>query len=178
MNRVSQSSMAGVVPPEGGRGIHGFGDMVAKVPTEAFDRRLFVLQASLPSGAFIPPHTHSREDEVAFILSGELTFDVGGTVSIARAGAFALKPRGVYHAFWNHTHTPTQVLEFHTPALMEPYYEELGRLFTANDLTQPERQTAISALHLAYGIVYHPDLAEHLVAAHGLQPQPPNAEVL
>lgn len=176
MNRVSQSSMASVVPPEGGRGIHGFGDMVSKVPTEVFDGRLFVLQASLSPGDFIPPHTHSREDEATFILSGDLSVDLGGTVSIARAGAFVLKPRGVYHAFWNHTETPTCVLEFHTPALMEPYYEELGRLFTASNLAEPERQTAISALHLAHGIVYHHDLAEHPVAAHGIQPQPPNEE--
>lgn len=56
---------------------------LSRIPNEAFDGRLFVFQGALQPGEFIPPHTHSREDEVTFIVSGDLTFDLGGSVSVA-----------------------------------------------------------------------------------------------
>ena len=58
----------------------------------------------------VPPHTHAREDECAYVLEGELTFDVGGEVVVASAGSFVLKPRGVYHALCNTGTVPNRHL--------------------------------------------------------------------
>jgi quercetin dioxygenase-like cupin family protein len=46
----------------------------------------------------IPPRTHTREDECAFLLEGELTLDIGGEIVVAPVGSFVLMPRGLYHA--------------------------------------------------------------------------------
>jgi mannose-6-phosphate isomerase-like protein (cupin superfamily) len=167
MNASSQQS---IVQPGEGRLIAGLGAH-AKVPAGAFDGRLFIFEGTFEPGMFIPPHTHTHEDEVTFVLSGSLTVDVGGQVSTAAAGAFVIKPRGVHHSMWNHTDQPARVLELHTPGLMEPYYDALGRLFTTIDLEDVERQAAITELHLKYGIVYHLDLVSEVVTADGQRPR-------
>src|SRR6266446_381811 len=159
------------VQPGDGRVIAGFGARV-KVPAGAFDGRLFIFEGTFEPGMFIPPHTHTYEDEVTVVLSGTLTVDIGGQVSTAPAGAFVIKPRGVHHSMWNHTDELTRVLELHTPGLMEPYYDALGELFTAKDVSDVERQSAIAELHLKYGIVYHPELVPEVVTADGRRPHP------
>ena len=158
-----------IVRPGEGRVIEGLGAR-AKVPAGAFDGRLFIFEGIFPPGMFIPPHTHTHEDEVTVVLSGTLTVDLGGEVSTAPAGAVVIKPRGVHHSMWNHTEQPARVLELHTPGLMEPYYDALGRLFTTSDLGEVERQAAITELHLRYGIVYHPELVPEVVTADGRRP--------
>ena len=158
-----------VVQPGDGRLIAGLG-AVAKVSAAAFEGRLFIFEGTFEPGMFIPPHTHTYEDEVTVVLSGMLTVDIGGDVSTARAGALVIKPRGVHHSMWNHTDEPTKVLELHTPALMEPYYDALGKLFTTTDMGDVDRQTAINELHLNYGIVYHPELVPEVVTADGRRP--------
>lgn len=68
---------------------------------EDFGGAFTIIEAGLPPGAMIPPHTHDYEDECNFVLEGELTFDIGGEIVVAPAGSFVVKPRGVYHAFCN-----------------------------------------------------------------------------
>jgi quercetin dioxygenase-like cupin family protein len=76
-------------------------DITHKVTADSLDGALAIIEGSIPPGDMIPPHTHAREDECAFVLEGELTYDIGGEIIVARAGSFVLKPRGVYHAFCN-----------------------------------------------------------------------------
>jgi quercetin dioxygenase-like cupin family protein len=159
-----------IVQPDAGRLIAGLGSR-AKVPAEAFGGRLFIFEGTFFPGMFIPPHTHTREDEATVILAGELTIDIGGRVSTAVAGAFVIKPRGEHHSMWNHTDQPTRVLEIHTPGLLEPYYDALGALFAATDLGDGEREAAIGRLHAEYGIDYHPELISEVVTADGRRPQ-------
>jgi quercetin dioxygenase-like cupin family protein len=41
-----------------------------KVTAESFGGALTIIEASIPPGDMIPPHTHTREDECAFVLEG------------------------------------------------------------------------------------------------------------
>lgn len=159
-----------IVQPGSGRLIEGLGSR-AKVPADAFDGRMFIFEGTFFPGMFVPPHTHTREDEVTVILSGELTIDIGGRVSTALPGALVIKPRGVHHSMWNHTEAPTRVLEIHTPGLLEPYYDALGKLFSATNLSDDARETAIGELHAEYGIDYHPELISEVTTADGRRPQ-------
>ena len=171
---TSATHHATIVEPAGGRPIAGLGAR-AKVPSPAFEGRLFIFEGVIEPGMFIPPHTHTHEDEVTAILSGELTVDLGGLLSTAMAGAFVIKPRGVRHSIWNHTDEPARVIEIHTPGQLEPYYDALGQLFAATDIDDSARQTAIAELHADYGIVYHPELISEVVTADGRRPsmEPP-----
>jgi mannose-6-phosphate isomerase-like protein (cupin superfamily) len=61
-------------------------------------------------------HVHADEDDVFYVLDGELTFVLDeGDVS-APAGTFVLVPPGVKHTFRNALDLPTRVLNIHTPA--------------------------------------------------------------
>jgi mannose-6-phosphate isomerase-like protein (cupin superfamily) len=88
-------------------------DITHKVTAGSYDGAFTSIEARIPPGDMIPPH--AREDECAFVLEGELTFDLGGQIVVALASSFVLKPRGVYHSFCNTGTEVARVLEFHTP---------------------------------------------------------------
>ena len=140
-----------------------------KVTAEAFGGAFTSIEARLPPGEMIPPHTHSREDECNFLLEGELTFDVGGRIVVAPAGSFVLKPRGVYHAFCNTGTQVARVLEFHTPGEFEDYYDEYERI-VQSDMGEDERLKARVELGERYGVVWHEELIPEVRARFGLEP--------
>src|SRR5947209_4255809 len=47
----------------------------------------------------VPLHVHSREDEIWYVLEGEIAFTIGDRTVIAGPGSFASIPRGVPHTF-------------------------------------------------------------------------------
>ncbi len=61
--------------------------------------RAAVIENWAPRGHGSPMHVHHREDEWFYVLSGELTFAVGGETVVATAGSFVYGPRDVPHTF-------------------------------------------------------------------------------
>lgn len=66
---------------------------------EATGGRVAVTENWAPRGHGSPLHVHHNEDEWFYVLSGELTFWVGGQVVTATAGSFVYGPRDVPHTF-------------------------------------------------------------------------------
>jgi len=58
-----------------------------------------VIEARGPFGYSPPLHVHGREDEVFYMLEGELTIRVGAAERRLAAGQAALAPIGVPHTF-------------------------------------------------------------------------------
>lgn len=56
-----------------------------------------VVRYTVASGDEPPLHTHSKEDELVFVLEGELTAFVGDASIDVGPGAFAALPRGIPH---------------------------------------------------------------------------------
>jgi quercetin dioxygenase-like cupin family protein len=61
----------------------------------AFD----LVVSKMRRGTEPPPHVHSREHEMFYILAGELSVYVDGKVFRVSTGEFIFLPRGVPHAF-------------------------------------------------------------------------------
>jgi quercetin dioxygenase-like cupin family protein len=61
--------------------------------------RVAVTENWAPRGHGSPLHVHHDEDEWFYVLSGELTFWVGGDVIVATEGSFVYGPRDVPHTF-------------------------------------------------------------------------------
>jgi quercetin dioxygenase-like cupin family protein len=59
------------------------------------------LHAVMPPGAFVPTHTHLGQDEMLFLVEGELEFHLNGEVFIAGPGNQVTLPKDVPHAFYN-----------------------------------------------------------------------------
>jgi hypothetical protein len=118
----------------------------------------------------IPPHTHTREDECTYVLSGELMFDVGGEVIKAPAGSYVVKPRGVYHAMWNARLEPTRVIEFHVPGAFDSFYDELGAILAGSYDPEEDRQAALLTLAERYGETFHWERIPDYIRKYGVHP--------
>ena len=63
------------------------------------DERLWALEGTAGRQLAVPLHAHSREDEIWYVLEGEIRFTVGEQTYDAGPGSFAYIPRGVAHTF-------------------------------------------------------------------------------
>jgi mannose-6-phosphate isomerase-like protein (cupin superfamily) len=145
----------------------GFG-MTRKITAAQTHGGLSVAHATIPPGAFVPPHVHTREDEATHVLSGEIHVVVGDQLVIVASGGWVLKPRGVFHAFWNAGSTAAHVIEVVTPATLDDYFAELYRLATAPGGDELARRAEIDAHHARYGITFDEARAQALRARYGL----------
>ena len=88
---------------------------------------IMMFEEIVPAGAKSTFHLHHDSDEVAYVLSGEVTFMIGGEISVGGPGACAFMPRGVPHA-WKSTGAETgRVLFLYTPAKAGGLIEEQQR---------------------------------------------------
>jgi len=115
-----------IVPPGGGRSVWSLGGrFTEKLSGDIVDGRLAIVEAVATRTTEPPLHIHRREDEMWYVLDGQMTFQVGDQTFVAPAGAFAFAPKGVAHAFTVDVE-PTRVLVFATPAGFERFAMELG----------------------------------------------------
>src|SRR4051812_27245153 len=47
----------------------------------------------------VPLHAHTREDEIWYVLEGEIRFHIGGETQVGGPGSFVYIPRNVPHTF-------------------------------------------------------------------------------
>ena len=88
---------------------------------------IMMFEETVPAGTKSTFHLHHDSDEVAYVLSGEVTFLIGDEVTVGGAGAYAFMPRGVPHA-WKSTGAETgRVLFLYTPAKAGGLLEEQHR---------------------------------------------------
>ena len=61
----------------------------------------YTFECVTPSGVGIPPHVHSKEDEIIQVAEGEFEVMLDGKTSRAKAGALIHFPRRIPHSFLN-----------------------------------------------------------------------------
>jgi quercetin dioxygenase-like cupin family protein len=88
---------------------------------------IMMFEETIPTGTKSWFHLHHDSDEVAYVLSGEVTFRIGDEVTVGGPGSCTLMPRGVPHA-WKSTGEETgRVLFLYTPARAGGLIEEQQR---------------------------------------------------
>jgi quercetin dioxygenase-like cupin family protein len=89
---------------------------------------IMLFEETAPAGTDTTFHFHRDSDEVAYVLSGEITFKIGDEVTVGGPGTCAFMPRGVPHARKNTGTETARVLFLYTPADAGGFFEEqLGR---------------------------------------------------
>ena len=89
---------------------------------------IMIFEETVPAGTKSTLHLHHDSDEVAYVLSGEVTFMIGDEVTVGGPGAYAFMPRDVPHA-WKCTGAETgRVLFLYTPAKAGGLIEEQHRI--------------------------------------------------
>ena len=108
---------------------------------------IMVFEEAAPAGTATSYHIHHNSDEVAYVLSGEITFKIGDTVTVGGPGACAFMPRGVAHA-WKNTGIETgRVLFMDAPAAAGKWFEDLQKLHRPVASVDAEE---IAAIHRRY----------------------------
>ena len=85
---------------------------------------IMMFEETLPAGTASLFHLHRDSDEVAWVLSGEITFKIGDEVTVGGPGTCAFMPRGVPHAWKNTSAETGRVLFLYTPAKAGGFFEE------------------------------------------------------
>lgn len=79
-------------------------------------------------GVGIPPHIHTKEDEIFRVVKGEVEITVAGKSSILKAGDIAFAPRGIAHT-WKVVGTEkAKMITSAFPAGIEFMFQELAQL--------------------------------------------------
>jgi len=107
------------------------------------------------------PHSHSREEEGFYVLSGELTVRADGQTIRARAGAFVNLPVGSVHSFKNESMAPATMLITVAPSGFEKFLEEFGTVLSDEESgpipVSPAEIARLLAAAPKYGIeIKHP----------------------
>ena len=112
--------LPGKVPaPQEGRAF------LMKLPCAATGDSIMMFEEVVPAGTKSTLHLHHDSDEVAYVLSGEVTFLIGDEVTTGGPGTYAFMPRGVQHA-WKST-ADGRVLFLYTPGKAGGLIEEQQR---------------------------------------------------
>ena len=117
-----------------------------------------------PKALAAPLHTHADEDEISYVLEGEVGMQIGDRELRAGPGTLVFKPRGVPHAFWNPGDTPARMLELISPAGFERYFEEAADLYASG----PRDADLAAELRRRYRLEMDLSSIPRLVQAHGL----------
>ena len=105
---------------------------------------LTVIEATIDGGP--PRHTHSREDESFYVLTGILDVECGEDRFRAGPGSFVFLPRNLPHVFRSVGGSATALLIV-TPGGLDEYFAELSAALAANaDAAQ------VRTIQQAYGI--------------------------
>ena len=89
-----------VLEPQGGAafGFHG-SRVLIKASGDDTLGQLAVLESVYPPGLSVHVHVHDGEDEMFYVLAGELEGTCGDDTWTARAGSFVFVPRDTPHSF-------------------------------------------------------------------------------
>jgi mannose-6-phosphate isomerase-like protein (cupin superfamily) len=117
-----------------------------------------------------PMHVHLHEDEYSYVLEGEVGVQIGDEVVYGRPGDLVLKPRGIWHAFWNRSDEPARLLEIISPGAFGEYFAEAAA-FLPPTASQPDIE-GLGALMARYGLEMDFESIGWLCEREGLQPPP------
>jgi quercetin dioxygenase-like cupin family protein len=90
--------------------------LVLKLLGGATGGSAMLFEEIVPAGTKSWFHLHRDSDEVAYVLSGEITFKIGDEVTVDGTGTCAFAPRGVEHASKNSGTETARLLFVYTPA--------------------------------------------------------------
>ena len=139
-----------IIGPGEQRVLQVLGEVITvKIGGEQTGGRYAVIEEVSPVGGGPPLHVHLREDELFYVLGGELEFQLGDQRFRAKAGSTAFLPRDIPHTFRNVGAIPSKVLVVIIPAHFVGFFDEV------HALTKPTTEQAME-LGKKYGLTFLP----------------------
>lgn len=165
---TSATTVKVVRPGEGDLGGLGPGVGVQfKIDGEDTGGLVSIVEHPFEVGAIVPPHVHHLEDEISYVLDGEIGFRSEDDEVVLSPGGYIVKPRGQVHAMWNAASTPARMIEVITTAGFENFFRELSALSTEG---APDLE-AVGELAQRYQLPFaEPDWLSDVIERYGLTP--------
>ena len=108
--------------------------LVFKALGEETGEQFWALEGLADKNMAVPLHSHGREDEIWYVLEGEIIFTIGDKSIQAVPGTYAYIPRNTPHTFQVKSDT-ARWFGFGTPAGLDRWFFETG--VPAGSLTLP-----------------------------------------
>ncbi|HZQ82707.1 MAG TPA: cupin domain-containing protein [Gaiellaceae bacterium] len=125
------------------------GSISVRLREEETGGRIALIENVIPARFdALPLHVHPAFDEAFYIVSGALTFTVGGETLTATPGALVWAPGEVPHTFRNYTTEPARLLLWTTPGGHERYFDAFVALAAAG----PPAPSVLGELMSRHGI--------------------------
>lgn len=138
-----------IVSHHDGRTVSVLGDRVTiKLASEASPHGMAIVTVDLLPGAALPPVTHAREEEVYFVLEGELTMSIAGTDAVLRSGDLAHIPPQTAHGYRNASGKPVRFLSWTVGGPIDRFFVEMSEQVRA----LPDDAASMRALMARYGV--------------------------
>ncbi|MFZ5782522.1 MAG: cupin domain-containing protein [Pseudomonadota bacterium] len=113
------------------------------------DDGLFLAEHPIPPGYFVPPHVHAEDDEMLYVMEGELTLIADGGERRAGPGSLVRFRPGVRHGFRNDTPGTVRLLVVAEPGLQAA---EMFRHFDRAARAAPLAPPQVMAIAAEYGV--------------------------
>jgi mannose-6-phosphate isomerase-like protein (cupin superfamily) len=105
----------------------------------------------VPPGSNVPPpHSHSLNEELVYVLEGTLRYTVGSETRDLQPGDSMATPRGIVHGFSNPHAALARAIVINTPDIGPEYFREVGSIINAGG--PPDRARLLAAMK-SYGLV-------------------------
>jgi quercetin dioxygenase-like cupin family protein len=124
-------------------------ETLVKVSSDDSDGTLAFFHLVAPPMSGPPRHVHSREDELFYVLEGELVFELDGERHTVRTGDTVYLRRGVVHTYQNFSSSDARLLIVTTPGNFCNLFVELSAATPAGSLPPFD---LIDAIATKYGI--------------------------
>ncbi len=133
-----------IVQPGEGRMLWVLGNhQTHKLTGADTDGRVFIWEERVPPQGGPPPHRHLREDEVFYVVAGELTFFSNEGAAKVGPGTLVQLPKGSVHTFTNTGDTEALALVMTAPAGFEHYFTAIGTPAAVGEAVPPVTPEAV-----------------------------------
>ena len=105
----------------------------------------------VPPGSIVPPpHSHTANEELVYVLEGTLRYTVGSETRDLQAGDFMATPCGAVHAFSNPHAVQARALVINSPDIGPQYFREVAAIVNAGGA--PDRAKLMATMK-SFGLV-------------------------
>jgi quercetin dioxygenase-like cupin family protein len=110
-----------------------------------------LFELTVPPGSNVPPpHSHSNNEEIVYVLEGTLRYTVGAETRDLARGQTMHTPRGTTHGFSNPFGTAARALIILSPDIGAQYFKDVAAVM---DRADPPDKASLVAVMSRYGLV-------------------------
>ncbi len=149
MTTITQQPI--ISPPGGGDELNIAGSQIFHRAKSGETGGVFsVVELVSEPGTGVSLHVHDNEDELVYVLEGDIEVTLGDQAMKATKGVMALLPRGIPHGYTNIGDNPSRVLGVISPGNFDNYFVKMYKLYLEGE-PNPEK---IEELARVYSIRY------------------------